>query len=184
MKVFNKLALISLSIAALFAISARAQDLDSLKANQALERTVYKRINNLPYYGVFDQIGFKLEGSTLVLTGKVAQARNRKDAEIAVRDIPGVNKVVNNIEILPLSPYDDTIRRNTLRTFYRDGSSLSRYVQEPRPSIRIIVENGNITLEGYVAYKSDSDFANMLARSVSGVFSVTNHLIVGNEMYR
>lgn len=184
MKVVNKLALISLSIAAFFVVATPAQDLDSLKANQTLERTVFRRINNLPYYGVFDQIGFKLEGSTIVLSGKVAQARNRKDAEIAVRDIPGVSKVVNNIEILPLSPYDDSIRRSTLRTFYRDGSSLSRYVQEPRPSIRIIVENGNITLEGYVTYKSDSDFANMLARSVPGVFKVTNNLIVGSEKYR
>ncbi|HNU06400.1 MAG TPA: BON domain-containing protein [Pyrinomonadaceae bacterium] len=184
MRIINKLAFVSLSIATLFSLTAKAQDVESLKSIQSLERTVFKRINNLPYYGVFDQIGFRVEGSTVVLTGKVAQPRNRKDAEIAIRDVPGIKAVVNNIEILPLSPYDDAIRRKTLRTFYRDGSSLSRYVQEPRPSIRIIVENGNITLEGNVTYKSDSDFAYMLARTVTGVFNVTNNLTVGTEMYR
>lgn len=184
MRIINKLALVSLSVVALFALTANAQDVKTLKSNQTLERTVFKRIINLPYYGVFDQIGFKIEGSTVVLTGKVAEARNRKDAEIAVRDVPGIKEVVNNIEILPVSPFDDAIRRNTLRTFYRDGASLSRYVLEPRPSIRIIVENGNITLEGNVASKGDSDLAYVLARTVTGVFNVTNNLTVGNEMYR
>ncbi len=174
-----------LFIAILFAaVAADAQDISVLKSQQTVERSVFKRILALPYYGVFDNIRFTVDGGTVTLTGEVAEMRNRTDAESAVKRIDGVERVINNIEILPTSRFDDSIRRQTLRTFNRDGASLYRYLLEPRPSMRIIVKNGHLTLEGYVAGKGDSELAYILARTIPGVFSVTNNLVVGKEMYR
>ena len=154
---------------------------DDAKAVQTLERKVFKQLIKLPYYGVFDHIAFKVEGNTVVLYGKVANAINKKSAERYVEDIQGVGRVVNNIKILPLSGFDDSIRRRTLRTL-ANGGSLYRYLIGPSPSIRIIVENGNLTLEGAVNSKGDSNLANILANGVSGVFSVKNNLQIGKEV--
>lgn len=154
---------------------------DDTKAVQTLERKVFKQLIKLPYYGVFDHIAFKVEGNTVILYGKVANATNKKSAERYVEDIQGVGNVVNNIEILPLSGFDNSIRYRTLRTL-ANGGSLYRYLREPNPSIRIIVKNGNITLEGIVNSRGDSNLANILANGVSGVFSVKNNLQIGREV--
>lgn len=146
-------------------------------STRTIDDQVFRKIISLPYYGVFDHIAFEVRGDTVKLTGKVAEIRNRRDAENAVKRIDGVSRVVNNIEVLPLSPFDDRIRAATLRTFRREGGSLYRYLLEPRPSIRIIVENGRVTLEGKVASEGDSRLANVLARTVPGVFGVTNNLV-------
>ncbi len=161
-----------------------AFDAKAQTPQNGLERKVFKELIKLPYYGVFDHIAYKVDGSRVTLFGKVANARNRKDAERWVKDINGVDTVINNIEILPLSGFDNSIRQQTLQSFYRNGGSLYRYLQEPNPSVRIIVENGRVTLEGYVSNKSDSRLANILANGVSGVFNVQNNLIVGKEQYR
>lgn len=145
------------------------------KTPQTLERKVFKQLIKLPYYGVFDHIAFEVRGNTVILYGKVANAVNRKTAERYVKNVQGVENVINNIQILPLSRFDDSIRYRTLRAL-SDGGSLYRYLLEPNPSIRIIVENGNVTLEGFVNSKGDLNLANILARGVSGVFSVKNNL--------
>lgn len=155
---------------------------DDAKSTQTLERKVFKQLIKLPYYGVFDHIAFKVEGNTVTLYGKVANAVNKKSAERYVEDIQGVERVVNNIQILPLSGFDDSIRRRTLRTLANNGGSLYRYLIGSSPSIRIIVERGNITLEGTVNSKGDSNLANILANGVSGVFSVKNNLQIGKEV--
>jgi hyperosmotically inducible protein len=99
----------------------------------------------------------------------------KQEAENAVRGIEAAGKVVNNIKVLPLSPNDDTIRRAAFRAIYsQDG--LDRYAMSAVPSIHIIVENGNITLEGVAANKMDKDLAGIAANQVSGAFSVTNNL--------
>ena len=183
MRVIKRVTIFALVLMSVAVVSVSAQDTKTLKTNQTIERKVFKRINSLPYYGVFDHIAFKVEGSTVTLSGKVAEIRNRKDAENAVRGIEGVSEVVNQIEVLPLSRFDDTIRRNALRTISRDGGSLYRYLLEPLPAMRIIVDRGHITLEGYVSGKGDSDLAYMLARTVPGVFSVTNNLKIGKAEY-
>jgi hyperosmotically inducible periplasmic protein len=149
---------------------------------RTLEQQVFKRLISLPYYGIFDHIGFELNGDTVVLSGKVRSLSTRRDAEAAVKRITGVNNVVNNIVNLPPSPYDDRIRVAALRTLADRG--LSRYMWEPNPEIRIVVENGRITLEGYVSNRGDWNLANVITNGIPGVFEVTNNLQVGRELYR
>jgi hyperosmotically inducible protein len=179
MKYIRNFLILTFAFLSFLAFDAKAQT-----PQNGLERKVFKELIKLPDYGVFDHIAYKVDGSNVTLYGKVANARNRKDAERWVKDIDGVDTVVNNIQILPLSGFDNSIRQQMLRSFYRNGGSLYRYLQEPNPSIRIIVENGRVTLEGYVSNRGDSNLANILANSVSGVFSVKNNLIVGKGQDR
>ncbi|MEP6903520.1 MAG: BON domain-containing protein [Actinomycetota bacterium] len=179
MKYIRNFLIISFAFLSFLAFDAKAQT-----PQNGLEKQVFKELIKLPDYGVFDHIAYKVDGNNVTLYGKVANARNKKDAERWVKDIDGVGSVVNNIEILPFSGFDNSIRQQTVRSFYRDGGSLYRYLQEPNPAMRIIVENGNVTLEGYVANRGDYNIANILANGVSGVFSVKNNLIIGKEEYR
>jgi hyperosmotically inducible periplasmic protein len=152
--------------------------------SQGIERKVFKQLIKLPHYGVFDHIVFQIDGDTVILSGKVAEARNKKDAENAVEDISGVARVVNNIEILPLSPFDNAIRVRLVRAFIRHGGGVFRYLQEPNPSVRLIVERGHVTLEGYVANRGDYNLMNILANGVTDVFSVENNLLIEKEQNR
>jgi hyperosmotically inducible protein len=131
----------------------------------------------LPYYGVFDNLAFKVEGDTVHLYGQVTRPTLKSSAERVVKDIEGVEKVNNEIEVLPLSPNDDQIRLATYRAIY-GHPSLNRYALQAVPPVHIIVKNGNVTLEGVVATEMDKNIANIQARSVPGVFSVTNNLRV------
>lgn len=150
---------------------------------QGIERKVFREIIRLPYYGVFDNIAFKVENDTVTLYGKVINATNRKSAERVVERIEGVSNVINNIEILPLSSFDNDIRRQVVNQFLQRGGSLYRYVQGVNPSMRIIVDRGHVSLEGFVANRSDANLARILA-NVPGAFSVTNNLIVESELPR
>lgn len=179
MKYVKNLLILAIAIVGFSTVSVPAQK--SNAAPQTLERKVFKEIVKLPYYGVFDHIAFQVNGSTVTLFGKVAEARNRKDAERWVRDIEGVKTVVNNIEILPPSPFDNSIRRGILQSFANTGS-LYRYLWEPRPSVRIIVDRGHVSLEGYVANRGDYNLMNILANGVTGVFTVKNNLVIEKEM--
>jgi len=152
-------------------------------SQRTLEQKVFKEIIRLPYYGVFDNIAFQVKGDTVYLTGKVVQPTTRKSAGRVVDRIQGVNSVVNDIEVLPLSGFDDSIRLRTLRTL-QNGGSFYRYFLGANPSVKIIVDGGNLTLEGLVANRGDKNLANILANGVFGVFSVTNNLIVENERLR
>lgn len=156
-------------------VEARSFSNDGNITQQQIEKKVFKEILKMPYYGLYDNIKFEVNGSTVILSGKVYNATNRKSAERRVEDIEGVENVINNIEILPPSSFDDSIRIRTARAF-ANGGSLYRYLQGANPSIRIIVDNGHVTLEGFVSNKGDSRLANILANGVPGVFSVTNNL--------
>ena len=145
-----------------------------------LEQEVRHELVMLPWFGVFDNLEFQVNGNTVVLTGQVTRPTLQKDAERAVSRIEGVEKVVNNIEVLPLSPYDDRIRLAAYQQIYGFGP-LSRYNWGPVPPIHIIVKNGNITLEGVVANEADKSMANIRANGVSGAFSVNNDLRVENR---
>lgn len=149
--------------------------------SREIERKVFKKLITLPYYGVFDHITFRMDGDTVILSGKVAEARNKKDAKNSVEKIAGVKQVVNNIEILPPSPFDDRIRRRVFRTFASGG--LFRYLQEPNPSVRLIVDGGRLTLEGYVVTRGDYNLMNILANGVSDVFSVKNNLVIEKQRF-
>lgn len=165
------------------AVAVSAQSYSNSRSTQSIERQVFKKIIGLPYYGVFDHIAFKVDGGTVTLYGKVNSLGTRKSAENVVERIPGVTNVVNNIENLPPSSFDNSIRRRLVRDFSRRGGSLYRYLQGPNPSMRLIVDRGHVTLEGYVSNKSDTDLANILANGVNGVFSVTNNLVIGKRDY-
>jgi osmotically-inducible protein OsmY len=158
-------------------------DTNSKIPTREIEQKVMKKLLRLPHYGVFDLITFKVDGDTVILSGKVAEARNKKDAENAIEDVKGVESVKNNIEILPLSSFDNSIRVRLFRTFVRQGG-IFRYVQGTNPLVRLIVEGGNVTLEGYVTNLGDYNLMNILANSVTNVFSVKNNLVIAKEQIR
>ena len=146
----------------------------------AIEQQVFKKINGLPYYGVFDHIAFEVQpGNRVVLYGKVNSLGTRRDAERAVRKIPGVQSVDNRITNLPPSSFDDQIRRGIVRNYVR-SAGLYGYLREPSPSVRIIVENGRVSLEGYVSNRGTANLMGMLANQVPGVFEVRNNLVIGS----
>lgn len=132
----------------------------------------------LPYYGVFDDLGFTVNGGTVTLMGQVTQPVLKDDAGRVAKRVEGVTNVVNNIEVLPLSPNDDNIRRGAYRAIYGDPSLSTRYGFRALPSIHIIVKNGNIRLEGVVANEMDRNLAGIRANGVPGAFKVQNDLKV------
>ena len=162
--------------------TVEARSLDALKPKpvQSIEQQIVHKLRMLPNYGVFDHITFQVNGPIVTLSGKVISLGTRGDAAASVKRIPGVERVINNIEDLPPSPSDRSIRRQTLRALADKG--LSGYFWEPNPSMRIIVDRGHISLEGYVRNKGDYNLANIIANGVPGVFSVTNNLIVGKQL--
>ena len=147
------------------------------RAWNRVEREVRHELVTLPFYGVFDNLAFQVDGGTVTLLGQVSRPTLKTDAERVVKSIEGVERVINRIEVLPLSPYDDRIRLATYRAIY-GNTALNRYALQAVPPIHIIVKNGNVTLEGVVANEGDKNIADIQARSVPGVFSVTNNLRV------
>jgi hyperosmotically inducible protein len=139
---------------------------------------VRHRLVTLPYYGVFDDLAFRVDGDTVTLLGQVTQPVLKTDAERAVKGIEGVAKVVNEIEVLPVSPMDNQIRRAVYNAIYGDPALSTQYGFRSIPPIHIIVKNGHVTLEGVVANENDRNIANIRANSVPGVFSVDNDLRV------
>ena len=141
---------------------------------------VNHKLKMLPWYGVFDNLEYQVNGSEVILSGQVSpdHAVTKDDAAKAVEHITGVTKVVNNIQILPLSPFDNQIRRAEYRTIFSTGG-LGRYTMGAIPPVHIIVANGHVTLEGKVMNEMDRNMAGIAANSVSGVFSVTNNLQIG-----
>jgi hyperosmotically inducible protein len=161
---------------ALLSVTASAQQ-PSAKAQARLVKEVRHELVMLPFYGVFDNLAFKVDGYTVTLLGQVTRPSIKSDAESAVKGIEGVEKVVNQIEVLPVSPNDDRIRLDVYRAIY-SHATLSRYALRAVPTIHIIVKNGNVTLEGAVGNEMDKNVANLQANGVSGVFSVKNNLVV------
>lgn len=138
----------------------------------------------LPFYGVFDNLSYKVDGYNVTLMGSVTRPTLKSSAENVVKDIEGVQNVTNNIEVLPVSPQDDRIRLATYRAIY-GHNVLNRYALQAVPPIHIIVKNGNISLEGVVANEMDKNVAGVQARSVPGAFAVNNNLQVegrGDDM--
>jgi len=132
----------------------------------------------LPYFGVFDDLGFTVNGGTVTLVGEVTRPTLKSDAGNVTKRVEGVSNVVNNIEVLPLSPMDDQVRRGVYRAVYGDPSLSMRYGFQAVPSIHIIVKNGHVRLEGVVANEGDKNIAGIRANGVSGAFSVENDLRV------
>ena len=145
-----------------------------------LSRRVRRELVTLPYYGVFDNLGYSINGGNVTLYGQVVRPTTRSDAERRVKKIAGVTRVVNNIKVLPLSRFDDQIRAATFRSIANMGG-LHRYLRGTNPSIHIVVDRGHVTLEGVVSGSGDRTLAYHAANRVPGVFSVRNNLRVENE---
>lgn len=144
-----------------------------------LQQEVRHQLMLLPWYTVFDQLAYSVNGYTVTLTGAVVNPTLKSDAQNAVKRIEGVEKVVNQIQVLPDSPMDNQIRRAEYRKIYSQPS-LSRYGIGNLQSIHILVDNGHVTLTGYVDSEADKNAANIQANGVPNVFSVKNDLIVQN----
>jgi hyperosmotically inducible protein len=143
-----------------------------------VENEVRHELLTLPYYGVFDNLAFRVEpGGVVRLLGHVVRPTLKSDAEARLKGIPGIERVINDIEVLPVSPNDDRIRIDVARNIYRT-ETLERYGFQVNPSIHIIVKNGNVTLEGVVDNEADKNIAGLRAREVGGVFVVKNNLTV------
>jgi hyperosmotically inducible protein len=142
---------------------------------QWLTREVNHELLMLPRYSVFENLQYKINGSEVTLLGQVLTDTTKNDAEKRIESIEGVTKVTNNIEILPASPNDDRIRRATFRAIFGDPA-LEIYSMGSVLPIHIIVKNGHVTLEGTVLNEGHKNLATIRARSVPGVFSVTNNL--------
>jgi len=146
-------------------------------ATTPLVERVRHELASLPYYNVFDNLSFRVDQGTVQLFGQVTQPVVRDDAERAVKHLEGVTAVKNEIEVLPLSDFDNQIRWRTYFAIYGYGP-LEHYSMGVQPPIRIIVKNGNVTLLGNVLNDMDRNVAYMRANGVPGVFSVTNELKV------
>jgi hyperosmotically inducible protein len=166
----------------LFASAMKAQQQtpparNSAHSDEVIKREVGHELALLPWYSVFDNLSYSVSGYKVTLMGQVVRPSLKDDAEAAVKHIEGVESVDDKIEVLPLSPNDDQIRRAEFRTIY-SKPTLQRYAEGNVQQIHIIVKNGNVTLEGAVASQADKDAANLYANTVPGVFSVTNNLQV------
>jgi BON domain len=165
--------------------SAFASGKPQKDARAHIIKEIRHELATLPYYGVFDWLEFEARpDNTVVLRGQVVRPTTKSDAEARVRDIEGVTKVVNEIEVLPLSPQDDRLRAALYRAIYDWDGPLFRYATQAVPSIHIIVNNGRAVLKGVVATKADSDLAYLKARGVPGLFDVKNELQVESERAR
>jgi len=169
----NKIAILALALGSLGTLAAQS---DNGQAH--ITKEVRHELVMLPYYNVFDNLAFTVNGGTVTLLGQVTNPVLKSSAENVVKRIEGVQQVVNNIEVLPLSPMDDQTRRAVYQKIYGNSALSTRYGFQALPSIHIIVKNGHVTLEGVVANSGDKNIAGIQANGVPGVFSVTNNLRV------
>ncbi len=156
---------------------ARYTSSDPVEVNIAQQ--VRRAMLKLPYYSLFDDLEYSVQGRTVTLSGAVTNghSQTKRDAESAVKRIEGVDRVVNNVQVLPPSPFDEQARARVYRSLMRTAG-LSQYFWQASPSIHILVDNQRVTLTGYVTKESDKNLANIAAKEVPNVFQVTNNLQV------
>ena len=177
MEVKNRRFFAALLAAVLVAMAPAIYASNGAKSRGTIEDQVRHELAMLPYYNVFDDLSFRVDNGAVTLFGEVTQPVVKDDAVRAVKHVEGVTAVNDQIEVLPLSPFDNQIRRSAYRAIY-GFPALQRYAMGVVPSIHIIVKNGHVTLEGVVATEQDKQMAFKRANSVPNVFSVENHLQV------
>jgi len=150
---------------------------DARTGEAYLQREVGHVLTGVPWYTVFDILQYRVNGNDVTLSGAVVNPTVKTDAVNAVKKIEGVEKVNDQIEVLPVSQMDDQLRRAEYRAIYSQDL-LSRYGVGALQSIHIIVKDGHVTLEGQVDSQADKDAATLYAKTVPNVFSVTNDLVV------
>jgi hyperosmotically inducible protein len=175
----SKLLVLAIFVATPF-LSAQTQREVPARAVERIQKEVRHEILMLPYFDVFDDIKYSVAGYEVTLTGQVTNPTLRRDAENVVKHIEGVEKVVNQIEVLPTSSMDDGLRLQLYHAIY-GFSPMEKYAMPVVKPIRIIVKNGHVTLEGVVDSENDKNLANLRANGVSGIFSVTNNLVVAKS---
>jgi hyperosmotically inducible protein len=143
-----------------------------------LNKKVYDRLVTIPWYGVFDNLAYRIQGSKLTLIGQVVFPLSRSSVAAAVKGLPGVKKIVNDVQNLPFTPFDNQVRRAEYRSIF-GYEPLFRYSMGVNPAIHIIVKNSRVTLVGVVNSKTDRQLAGIRAKMVPFVFSVKNDLRVG-----
>jgi hyperosmotically inducible protein len=152
------------------------------QTNPRMVREIRHELVTLPYYGVFDWLTYEVQNDgTVVLHGQVVRPSTKSDAGGRVKEVDGVGRVVNEIEVLPNSPSDDRLRIALYRQIYGFNSPLFRYATQSVPSIHIIVNRGHVTLRGVAANKGDANLAYIRARTVPGSFSVSNELTIEGQ---
>lgn len=166
------------AIASAKATASTSISQDNQKYETWLNKKVHHELAMVPWYGVFDEMSYSVNGTKVTLNGQVVNPATKSDAVASVKHIEGVTGVVDNIQVLPLSSMDNRIRRAEYRSIF-SYASLYRYAQGANPSIHIIVNNGHVTLTGYVDNQADAQMAYQRANAVPGVFSVTNNLKIG-----
>ncbi len=145
------------------------------KLEAKLERKLhYDRIG---YDNLFNFVDVSVKDGVATLNGETYNDVGRDSALALANSMPGVKDVVDNIKVSPVSGFDDRIRISALRAIYRDPV-LGRYASDPAKPIRIVVDNGKLSLYGTVATAMDKQIAGMRANQVFGVFSVQNNLEV------
>jgi len=167
-----------LALAVLVGSDAFAQTKQEIGQN--IVKEVRHQLVLLPYYSVFDDLSYRVEGSKVVLSGQVVRPSLKADAEAVVKSVQGVSSVENDIEVPPPAPMDDQIRRAVFRAIYSEPA-LSRYGGSSGPSIHILVKGGHVTLVGLADNATDKNLAGLKANGVPNVFSVDNNLVVGND---
>jgi hyperosmotically inducible protein len=153
------------------------RDQPSARSQERIQKEVRHELLMLPWFGVFDNIAYKVEGYNVSLYGQVVRPSLKSDAENVVKHIEGVEHVDNKIEVLPPSPMDDRLRIQLFHAIY-GYEPLQKYALGVQKPIRIIVKNGHVTLEGVVDNEADKNAAGIRANGVPGIFSVANNLQV------
>ena len=138
------------------------------------------RYDRIGFGIMFNNLGLKVQNGVVTISGDVHDYPSRDSAIAIVETTPGVKDVIDEINVLPTSGFDDDLRIRIARAIYGDPS-LRKYASDPQKPIRIIVENGHVTLEGVVNSQLDKQLAGVRANSVPNVFSVTNNLMVPSK---
>ena len=142
-----------------------------------LNKKVYGRLVTIPWFGVFDNLAYKIQGTKVTLSGQVVFPLTRSTVKDSVKGLTGVTKIVNDVKQLSFDPFDNQIRRAEYRAIF-GSEPLFRYSLGVDPNIHIIVNHSRVTLVGVVASKADRELAGMRARLVPNVFAVKNDLTV------
>ena len=171
--IFSLIAVFAISTSWAFAASSVRNETPQLSKT---EKKIRKELISASWNPLFDNLAFEVNGDTVTLYGQVVNPTTRKRAEKFVEDVEGVSRVINKIEVLPASGFDDQIRRQAVYNIANGGGALYRYLQGTNPSLRIIVRNGHVTLEGIVSNRTDARLAYFAVNGIPGVFSVTNNL--------
>ena len=178
LNVFRKLAVSALLASGMaFAANSNNQPLDT----QQMQKKVIHEIRMYPYYSIFDNISVRVDNGNVELLGQVSQPYKKTDLQRIMAHVPGVSSVTNDLQVLPLSPFDNRIRLQVARALYRDPV-LSRYSLQGVPPIHIIVDNGHVTLEGVVSTQMEKNIAGIRASGAGLSFGpVINNLRVENS---